>query len=125
MARTTIDLLKDILDDTELSDSILTSYINGANTFVTGVLSGEGLSTALLTEIERWIAAHMIASTRERMAEKEGAGGAEIKYTGKWGEGLRSTSYGQMAIGLDTSGTLEAMSDGKLPARMVAITSFD
>ena len=125
MARTTIDLLKDILDDTELSDPILTSYITGANTFVTGVLSGEGLSTALLAEIERWIAAHMIASTRERMAEKEGAGGAEIKYTGKWGKGLRSTSYGQMAIGLDTSGTLEAMSDGKLPARMVAITSFD
>ena len=90
MARTTIDLLKDILDDTELSDPILTSYITGANTFVTGVLSGEGLSTALLAEIERWIAAHMIASTRERMAEKEGAGGAEIKYTG----GLQIVLFG-------------------------------
>lgn len=122
--RTTVQLVRDIMDDTELTDPIITSFINGANTFVTATLGGKNLTTTLLTEIERWITAHMIAMTRERMAAEEGAGGAEIKYTGKWGEGLAGTSYGQMAVSLDSSGTLMALIQGKLTARVRAVTSF-
>ena len=121
MARTTVDLVKDILDDTGLSDTIIESFIDGANTFVTANLGSKSLSTALLTEIERWIAAHMIASTRERTAKKAGAGGAEVEYTGYWSKGLDGTSYGQMAVTLDTSKTLEAMSQGKLAAWSKAV----
>lgn len=118
---TTVTLVKDILDDTSLSDILIKSYINGANTFVIENLGSKGLSSNLLDEIERWIAAHMIASTRERTAKKAGAGGAEIEYTGKWGLGLTGTSYGQMAVDLDTSKTLEAMSQGKLAAWSKAV----
>jgi len=125
MARTTIEDVEYILDDTELDDDVLESFINGANVFVTANLTGKSLSTDLLTEIERWIAAHMISSTRERMAAKEGAGGAEITYTGKWGEGLALTPYGQMAISLDTSNTLMALSEGKRTATSRAVTSFE
>ncbi len=121
MSRTTVDLVKDILDDTGLSDTIIESFIDGANTFVTANLGGKSLSTALLTEIERWIAAHMIASTRERTAKKAGAGGAEIEYTGYWSTGLNGTSYGQMAVTLDTSKTLEALAQGKLAAWSKAV----
>ncbi len=122
--RTTIDLVTDILDDTELTDDQVESFINSANVFVTASLAGKGLSEALLAEIERWMSAHMIASTRERTSVREAAGSASIEYTGKWGEGLLGTSYGQTAIAMDTSGTLLAMAKGKLSARITAITSF-
>jgi hypothetical protein len=125
MARTTIADVKYILDDTDLTDATITSFINGANVFVTATLTGKSLTDELLAEIERWVTAHMIASTVERMALKEGAGGAEITYTGKWGEGLASTPYGQMAINLDTSNTLMSIKEGKRTATSRAITSFE
>ncbi len=121
MARTTITLLKDILDDTGLSDAILTSYVEGANVFVTAHLESKGLSDDLLKEIERWIAGHMVSSTRERQIKKAGAAGAEVEYTGKWDLNLNGTSYGQMAISLDTSTTLAAISNGKLAAWTYAV----
>ena len=125
MARTTVDEVKNILDDTSLSDAIITSYIDDANVFVTDSLTGKGLSTDMMTKIEKWITAHMISVTRERMAAKEGAGGAEITYTGKWGAGLASSPYGQMAINLDTSNTLLALVEGKRTATSRAVVSFD
>ena len=120
MARTTIALVKDILDDTMLSDPVLDSFIDGAHTFVNHHLQGK-VSEQLLTEIERWIAGHMIASTRERQLKKAGAGGAEVEYTGYWSYGLNGTMYGQMAVSLDTSKTLEAIAQGKMPAWTKAV----
>ena len=125
MARTNIEDVKNILDETTLSDVILTAYVNSANVFVTAALTGKGLSDAVMEEIEKWIAAHMVTITRERVAREEGAGGAFIKYAGVWGAGLASTSYGQMAINLDTSNTLQALSEGKRTATSRAIISFD
>lgn len=122
--RTTLDKVIEILDNTTLDDDIITSIINSANVFVTESLVGKGLSDAILAEIERWLAAHMIVSSRERLAAKEGAGGAFIEYAGQWGEGLLSTSYGQTAMMMDTSGTLLAIAKGKSAARIVAVTSF-
>jgi len=121
MARTTIALVKNILEDTSLSDTIIQSYISGANVFVTAQLDGKGLSDALLAEIERWMAAHMITHTVERQIKKAGAGGAEVEYTGYWGTGLSGTSYGQMAVSLDTTKTLEALAKGKLAAWSKAV----
>ena len=125
MARITIEDLELILDDTNLSDTVLEAYIDSANAFVTAHLSGEGLSTALLAEIEKWIAAHMISSTRERQSKKEEAGGAKIEYTGYWTLGLNGTSYGQMAVALDTSGVLQTLAQNKLSAWTKAVPSFD
>jgi GTPase involved in cell partitioning and DNA repair len=125
MARTTVDDVKNILDDTSLTDGIITAYIDDANVFVTAHLTGEGLSDSVLEKIEKWITAHMITVTRERMAAKEGAGGAEITYTGKWGEGMKSTPYGQMAIELDTSDTLLDMTEGKKESSSRAVESFE
>ncbi len=125
MARTSVYDLKKILDDTQLEYSELTAFINSANVFVTSQLTGKGLSDGVLEEIEKWVAAHMISSTRERMAKEEGAGGAYIKYAGNWGEGLKSTFYGQMAVELDSSETLLALTEGKKTATSRAIESFD
>jgi len=112
--------VKAILDNTTMTDPQILAYIVGANALVNSVF-GTG-TDAILKEIEKWISAHMIAITRERQAKKEGAGGATIEYTGEYTEGLRSTSYGQMAIALDKSGILASLS-GKT-VKIYAVTSF-
>lgn len=123
--RTTVSKVKDILDETTLSYSQINAYITSANVFVTSLLGSKGLSDNLMAEIERWITAHMIVITRERMAKSAKAGGAEIEYLGKYGEGLGSTPYGQTAISLDTSETLTSNTDGKKTAWSKAVTSFN
>ena len=107
--RTSAEEVKKILE-TELEDSTINAYITGANTLVTKVLGTGGLGETLLTEIERWMTAHLIASTRERQAKKEEAGGAKVEYTGQYGSGLESTSYGQTVLSLDTSGRMKSLS---------------
>jgi len=110
--RTTALDLKRILDNTALTNTILEAYIGAANVMVTQIL-GTSLSDTVLTEIEKWLAGHLIASTRERQAKKEGAGGAEIEYTGKYGLGFTLTSYGQMVLALDTTGAM-ALAQGNV-----------
>ena len=122
--RTTVQLVKDILDDTELTDPQLTSYINSANVFVTDTLAGKSLSDVIMAEIERWLSAHLITATRERQAKQEAAGGASITYAGEWGLGLLSTTYGQAAVMMDSSLTLSALAKGRSAPSMKAITSF-
>lgn len=112
-----------ILDNTALTDVEVEVYITSANALVNQALSGAGLSETILKEIERYVAAHLISVTRERVAEREGAGGAFINYTGKYGGGLESTGYGQTAIAMDTTGQLAALS-GKA-VEMFAITGYD
>lgn len=119
--RVTATEVKEILDNSTLTDTIVDAYILGANSLVNSAL-GTG-DTALLKEIERWMAAHMIASSRERMAQKEGAGGAYIEYTGTSGQELSSTPYGQMVITLDTSGAMASL--GLKKASIYAVKSFD
>ena len=119
--RVTAAEVKVILDNTVLSDTDILAYAAGANALVNEVL-GTGTED-LLTEIEKWLTAHLITISRERQALKEGAGGASITYTGNFGVGLQSTSYGQMVLVLDTTNALAAL--GGKAARIIAIKSFD
>lgn len=123
--RVTVDEVIEILDDTELDDDVILAFIGSANVFVTAQLSAKSLDASVLKEIERWVSAHMITMTRERVGKEAGAGGAYIKYAGEWGKGLNGTSYGQTAVMLDTTGTLEALAQGKGKASMKAIPNFD
>ena len=119
--RTNVTDVKNILDNTTLSDPIITGYIDSANVFVTEYLEPTTLSAIMLEEIEKWLSAHLISFTRERMAASEEAGGAKIKYIGVFGKGLDSTPYGQTAIMLDDTGTLLELSAGK---KNINITSL-
>lgn len=119
MARVTANEVKAILDDTELTDAVVEGFINSANTLVTNVLGSSTLGESVLAEIEKWLAAHMIASTRERMAEQEEAGEAKIKYIGQYGSGLSSTPYGQMVLTLDLTGKMAAL--GRKQAKLYAV----
>ena len=121
--RVTVAEVKEIIE-TSMTDGDITAFTTAANLTVTDLLGDSiVLSSDQLKEIERWLTAHLIASTRERMALTEGAGGAEITYTGEWGSGLSSTPYGQMVMMLDTTGGLKSLD--KKRASILAVTSFD
>ena len=122
--RTTHDDVRNIMDtlsDTT-TDAIIDAYIGSANVMVTEVM-GTTETSDILEELEKWLACHMIAVTRERQALKEEAGTAKITYTGKYGQNLSMTSYGQMVLALDQSGSFAATS--LRPASIYAVTSFD
>lgn len=125
MARVTIDDVLDIMDsDIVISSSQGTAMITAASLIIDKVFENDVDATEEhLTELERWLTAHMIASTLSRMAEKEKVGQAEITYMGKWGEMLKSTPYGQVLLTLDTSGKLGKV--GKRGVSMYAIPSFE
>lgn len=112
MARTTAAEVKQIIE-TSLSDAIVNGYITSANIFVTNHLGTSTLDASTLEDIERWVTAHMISMTRERQAKKEKAGSAEVEYGQEFRAGLRNTLYGQTAIALDTTGTLDAIDEGR------------
>lgn len=119
--RTTVDDVRAIISTT-LEDATITNIIGSASTLLDSLTDMSGLSVALLTEIERWMSAHMIAITWERTAKNEGAGGASIEYAGNFGTGFASTQYGQMAITLDTTGTLKTLDvDGEKRASVYIV----
>lgn len=124
MARTTYSAVLEILpENTGMIEATITPFITVASLVVDDLDSGTTLSDAVLTEIERWLAAHLISITRERQAKIEKLGEAEISYAGQFGMDLKSTTYGQMASMLDTSGMLARL--GKKALVIKAITSFD
>ena len=119
--RTTPTEVKEIYP-TDMLDAAVQKYIDVANLIVTANVTC-GLAAATLEEIERWITAHLIASTQERQTKSERLGEAEVVYSGEYGPGLQSTTYGQTAMMLDTCGGLSSM--GKKAIKMTAITSFE
>ncbi len=116
-------LVKQILD-TDLSDTDLTAYITGATALVNDAVKGIG--AALRTELTRWLAAHLVASTREQQLAEAGAGPTSVKFQGLTGLGLDSTHYGQQAKLLDTTGALAALDvPGRRAAELWAVESFE
>lgn len=119
--RTNANDVKAIIN-TSLSVMDVIPYINDANALVNAVLSDEGLSSALLTVIEKWLAAHFIAITKSRQAQYRKIGDAAESYA-KMGTKLESTTYGQTAISFDTSGKLANV--GKKRIKIEAVPAFN
>jgi hypothetical protein len=126
-ALVTADEVREIIDDTTIPTALIDICILGANGLTDVVFSGDTeVGTVLLKEIQRWLVAHMVASTPNyRTTAKEKVGDAEVTYTGKWDVNLLSTTYGQMAIQLDITGKLQKYSSGKIGATLRAVKSFD
>lgn len=121
--RTTYEEVKAILDNTELTKNQIEAYIVSSNIMVTEVM-GTSETSDILKEIERWLTAHMIASTKERQEIKAEAGGAAITYSDIFKRGgLASTTYGQTVLALDTTGAFANLA--LKPAYIHAVKSFD
>jgi hypothetical protein len=111
-----------VIITTSLLDTAIEAFIEIATAMVTNTVTC-GLAAATLKEIERWLTAHLISVTQERMTTEEKLGEATVKYAGVYGEGLKSTSYGQMVLTLDSCGGFANL--GKQAASIKSITSFE
>ena len=111
--------VKEIMDNCTTPDATVEAMITAANQIVNNVFGTTTHTDELLIEIEKWLSAHMVASTVFRMASDEKVGDASVKYTGQWGKRLESTPYGQMVLLLDTSGKMA--NTGKMAASIYAV----
>lgn len=98
--------------DTDLTTPQLDAFIASASALVDDQLTGQGLSSAILAEIEKYLAAHF-ASARDPRESEAAAGGTRTKYQVHVGPGLSSTDYGARAIALDSTGTLAGIAAQK------------
>lgn len=103
--------------ETELTDEIITSYIDSASALVDSILTD--IPTSLSDEIKRWLTAHFIACTRERQPQSAEAGPANITFQGETGFGLDATLYGQQVKVLDYTGRLASLGLRKAAIRAV------
>lgn len=124
MARVTASEVKAIMDGCATADATVEIMIGAASELLDVVFAGDSvLSTSQLKEIERWLTAHMLSITMHRQTKEEKVGDASASFTGKWGEKLLSTSYGQMVLILDITGKLSKA--GKQAASIYAVKSFE
>jgi hypothetical protein len=121
--RVTADEVKEIMDGCTLTDAIIDAFIESASLVIDNGYVGISISDGTLKVLEKWLTAHMIASTVFRTAAEEEVDNVKIKYTGKWGEKLLSTPYGQMLTILDPTGTILQLAKQK--AFIKAIKSFE
>ena len=119
--RTTATAVKLIIA-TSLTDDQINAFIQSANLLVTARCADQGLSDALLTEIETWLAAHLL-SMRDMRVDSRSIGDVSFDYQGQTGFGLDATTYGQQVKLLDTSGRLA--SAGMRQASMTTFTEYD
>ena len=118
MARVTSAEVREIIEvDSSLT---LTAFITVANLIVTERLSGQGVGTTTLKEVERWLSAHFVA-IRDPRAKTEKLGDAMATYYGDaTGSGLDATPYGQQAKTIDPTGNL-----GKAGKRKSKLETID
>jgi hypothetical protein len=91
----------------------LEPFIDTATVIVTRVAAcavrkGITLSAAELELIERWLAAHCYVQSDQTYANKS-TGGASAGFQGQYGMQLMNSKYGQMALSVDYSGCLNAI----------------
>ncbi len=117
MARTTTSLVQGILLGGQDYDTAnlpsLEPYIDSASSLIDAVVAcaiarHRPLTAAQAEIIERWVSAHLYAMSDQTYAEKW-TGKAKMVAHGKTGMHLEATKYGQVAMDLDTSGCLVAI----------------
>lgn len=116
----------------DVDDTSLQAFLDDANLLVVETLTGKGLSDTRMKSIEKYVAAHFAVLLTER-------GGLTSSRTGQSQDnylvlspmgnsaigGLKLTRYGNQAITLDTTGTLNEMSNVRPKARFGVISEFD
>lgn len=116
--------------ETEIPDETIENvYIQMTNAFMTLHLSDCTIPDAVDTELRRLLTAHFMSSTRDIEAGsliefqadhvRTRVGGA--LRGGIFGQGLRMTRYGQLALEMDPCGTLIDVADGKPKAEFEVV----
>lgn len=121
--RTDGDTVKAVITTSLSAAEVLATFIPVASDMVDELDDDTDMDDTRLTNIETWLTAHLIAMSKERQAVDEKLGDATVKYGAKLGMHLEATTYGQVALQLDTSGTLKRL--GKETVKVRAIKSFN
>ncbi len=119
MARATEAEVKAIID-TELTEEQVSPYLRTAAVYLDDVLANEGYGEAMLTEIETWYAAHLVA-IRDPRVKSESEGDKSTSYHGSSGMGLEHTPYGQQVLRLEHKGILATIDKGQGDAEVRAL----
>lgn len=111
--RTTIKLVREVLDDNYNGKTGLQQFIDAATVVIDRVATcaidkGKTLTAAELELIERWLAAHFYTRIDTTYASRS-VGGASGSFHGQTGTHLDASFYGQTAANLDYSGCLIAI----------------
>lgn len=121
-ARVSAGQVKEVIDTSLEDDVILSSMINTANLYIDTHLLAVGHTDSMLQRIELYLAAHIVALTEERGSLKGGKVGDASEFLADvFSEGFRATRYGQLALSLDTSGTLARLGQSTLKAEFRVI----
>jgi hypothetical protein len=105
--------------ETNMTVAQLEPFIEIANVMIDGNEDLLTLSDDLLDKIELLLSAHF-ASAYDQRISYQGYGESKTKFQGEFGKLLNSTDYGQRAILLDTTGTLQDISNGLQTASITA-----
>ena len=117
-ARITAAEVKEIIP-TKISDAVLTSnMIDTAHVMVEDILVPDaGLTEVVLKKIELYLAAHFVALTDEGGGlTRSKLGDSDESFANIYEAGFKGTRFGQTALGLDTSGRLNAATQTNLKA---------
>lgn len=112
MSRVVGSEVKEIID-TELTEDQCEPFIQIATLMVDTYLVNKGLTTSMLKELERWLAAHFIAASVDPREQTVRVGTIETNLEGTTGQGLSFSRYGQQAMVLDPTGTLKLLAKPK------------
>ncbi len=116
--RTDLNLVKAVID-TALEDDDLRKLMTQANVIVTRKLGSEGLASGVLTDIETWMTAHLIALGKERQPEEEKVGDIWLIYKENPDGFFQQTTFGQTVLFLDSSGELARSSKSKVRIKAI------
>jgi hypothetical protein len=120
MARTTDIEVKKIISLNKVTDT--TPFIDTANLLVTKHLGNSGLSDEELTQIEKYLTAHLLTlHNDERQLKTQKLGDATDTYAGNFGKGLEFSQYGQMVLMLDSTGTMQGLGGKKVSLSVINV----
>lgn len=116
MARATSNDVLGVMSNEVPSGSDLSVFIDIAYAIITDNLDDSLFTESMLKNIEIYLAAHFTALKYKNSIETEmgGTNRARDKYGYKLGKGLEATTYGQMAIMLDSSKVLSSLNSAKM-----------
>lgn len=109
-----------VLIDTELVDASVDAIISIASLIVDDELSDKGLSASKLKRIEQFLSCHFIQVRDQRNLTSQRILDASEAYS-EIRDGFEGTPWGQMALDLDSSGTLKQLSNTKRQATLESI----
>jgi hypothetical protein len=111
--------LKELVATSKTEQVLEDNFIDTAHQFIEANLLGAGHSEAILKKIELYLAAHFLALTEELGGlVRDTMGDSAQSMANVYKAGLRSTRFGQVALDLDTSGTLARLATSMLRAEL-------